>query len=237
MSQDYTINSFQGDHAGQTDLLNMEKNHECHRSFFSGASAPSNAVAGHPWFDTTQNLPKIRNDANSAWIAILTGTIYQKLWIYRNDTDDGWAIDATVTDRVLALKGGSGLYNVNGGVNAGETWANLKAHTHTGASHNHDIGNHVHQTYKDNGSSSHGQGYDSSGSLVTIPAGVITASGTHQHMLVGDQDSDENRMGDNYSANPASGSTDNETPGAGGGQSTADVRPAAAVGTLQYPDI
>lgn len=229
MSQDYNANSYQSDHAALTDLANMEKNHECHRSFFSGASAPSNALAGHPWFDTTQNLAKIRNDANDAWIAILTGTTSQKFWIYRNDTDDGWAIDAGVTDRVLSLKGGSGLYNVSGGGVAGETWANLKAHIHTGPSHSHS---HNHQWYDADDENDDDQTYNSGGSLVELTEGTVKANSAYDYIErafgIGPKP-----IGDSYTNNDATAGGTGNT----GAQSTADVRPAAAVGTLQYPDI
>lgn len=221
MSQDYTVNSFQTDHVAQTDMANIEKNLECLRSFFSGASAPSNAVAGHPWFDTAQNLPKIRNDANSAWLAVLTGTIYQKLWIYRNDSDDGWAIDASVTDRVISLKGGSGLYDRTGGGVAGETWANLKAHVHDGIEH-------THQWYDESSDTDDDKTYDSAGAEKDVGKGDVKAVGGKNHIQ--------------YSETTDNGPTDSYTKIVSGGdntgaQSTADVRPAAAVGTLQYPDI
>jgi len=228
MSQTYTANCFQSDHVGQTDLANIEANHECHRSFFSGASAPSNAIAGHPWFDTSKNLPKIRNDANNAWLAILTGTTNQKLWIYRNDTDDGWAIDASVTDRVIALKGGSGLYNRTGGGTAGESWANLKAHTHTGPSHNHS---HNHQWYDNQTKYYSDKTYLSNGSATNLLVG--DAKDSIESMIPRTYNSSFAPLADSYTDN------DSTSGGAGntGAQSTADVRPAAAVGTLQYPDI
>jgi hypothetical protein len=48
------------------------------------------------------------------------------LWVYRNTAMTGWAVKADVTDVVLAVKGGSESYNVNGGVSAsGSSWAEL----------------------------------------------------------------------------------------------------------------
>ena len=109
MGQTYTANCFVSSEAAQTNMANIEVNFATLRSGNSGASAPSNTEAGLYWFDTTKNRPKVRNDADSAWHALLTGDASQKFWIYRNTAMDGWVIDATVTDRVLALKGGSGL--------------------------------------------------------------------------------------------------------------------------------
>jgi hypothetical protein len=140
MSQTWTDNSFQADHAYDTDMANIEANLITLKSNFSGFSAPSNPAAGQNWFDTTQKLPRFRDQADSAWLAYLTGSADQKLWLYRNDSDDGWSIDATITDRVLALKGGAQAYNVAGGNVAG-TWtqpdhtlteAEMPAHDHGG---------------------------------------------------------------------------------------------------------
>jgi len=228
MSQDYTVNSYAADHVGQVNLANIEKNLECLRSFFSGDAAPSNTLKGHVWFDSTQNLPKIRNNANSAWLAILTGTTSQKLWIYRNDTDDGWAIDSGVTDRVLALKGGSDLYNANGGTNAGETWANLKAHVHTGSAHTHS---HNHQWYSAQGANDSDKTYNSGGSSTNLTSDS-TKSSSYVHIARSISTGDV-PLGDSYSKTDATAASSANT----GAQSTSDVRPAAAVGTLQYPDI
>lgn len=69
MSQDWTDDCFAGGHAAQTDLANMEKNFGCLKTGFSGASAPSNPLAGMWWLDTTNHLLKQRNEANDAWIS------------------------------------------------------------------------------------------------------------------------------------------------------------------------
>jgi hypothetical protein len=232
MTQDYTINSYQADHVGQTNLANMEKNLECLRSFFSGASAPSNLIEGHVWWDTSSGtelnpLPKIRGD-NSDWLAILTGDVDQKIWIYRNDIVDGWAIDTSVTDRVIALKGGSDLYDRTGGGVAGETWANLKAHVHTGPSHSHS---HNHKWYNYTDADHVDESFDSGGSDKNIQSGS-TKNSSYGHIARSTSDSD-GPLEDFWTNDDATaGGTANT-----GAQSTADVRPAAAVGTLQYPDI
>ena len=70
MSQTYTDNCYQSDHVAVTDVANMENNFAALKSSFSGAASPSNTVAGMWWFDTTNNLLKIRNEANSAWISV-----------------------------------------------------------------------------------------------------------------------------------------------------------------------
>lgn len=59
----------------------------------------------------------------------------------QNTAPTGWTIDVNHTDCVLALKGGSGKYNANGGTSAG-SWTHIHAggsHTHTGPSHTHEL--------------------------------------------------------------------------------------------------
>lgn len=70
MSQTYTDDCFSGPHVAQTDMANIENNFAALKSCFSGASAPSNTVAGMWWFDTTTNILKVRNEANSAWLSV-----------------------------------------------------------------------------------------------------------------------------------------------------------------------
>ena len=70
MAQDFTDDCFGTSHVGQTDLTNMKNNFACLKSCFSGTSAPSNPVAGMLWYDTTNNLLKLRNAANNAWLEI-----------------------------------------------------------------------------------------------------------------------------------------------------------------------
>lgn len=193
MAQNYTINSFQADHVGQSDLQNMENNFECLRSMFSGASAPSNAVAGMPWFDTAQNLFKIRNDANSAWYGVMCGDVNQKMLVYRNTAMDGWAIDSGVTDRVIAVKGGA-TYTTGGAV-AG-SWT-LPSHALTIA----EMPAHDHDAYYV----------------------AVAGAGNPAFMLATSRTLDTSTI-----------------QSVGGGNSHnhgATYRPAAAVCTIQYPDI
>jgi len=70
MAQNFTDDCFDASHVGQTDLGNIENNFACLKSSFSGTSAPSNPVAGMLWYDTTNNLLKLRNAANNAWLEI-----------------------------------------------------------------------------------------------------------------------------------------------------------------------
>ena len=64
------------------------------------------------------------------------------MWFYQNTAPMGWVIDSTPADAILAVKGGSAAYNVNGGMAAG-TWTH-PTHTHTGPSHTHTGPSHTH---------------------------------------------------------------------------------------------
>lgn len=71
MSQSYTSDCYAGGHVAQTDLQNIENNFAAVKSNFSGASAPSNPIAGMPWFDSSTGILKWRNTANNAFNSLL----------------------------------------------------------------------------------------------------------------------------------------------------------------------
>ena len=70
MAQDWTDDVFAGGHVAQTDLQNIENNFAAIKSAFSGAVTPADTVAGMWWYDTTANILKLRNEANSAWLSV-----------------------------------------------------------------------------------------------------------------------------------------------------------------------
>lgn len=70
MAQDWTDDCFDAGHVAQEDMANIEKNLLCLKGLFSGASAPSNPVAGLLWLDTTNHLLMMRNEANNAWLTV-----------------------------------------------------------------------------------------------------------------------------------------------------------------------
>lgn len=144
MSQDWNNNTYLSSDQITVNMQDIEDNFACLKSMFSGTSAPSDPVAGMTWFYTTNKIPKIRNNANDAWLGIMQGDASHKIWVYRNTAPDGWVVDSAVTDVILAIKGGAQAYNVSGGGLAGSwTWpsftlsaAELPPHTH-GAAANH----------------------------------------------------------------------------------------------------
>jgi len=211
MAQNWTDNVFQGDHVGQTDLQNMENNFACLKSLFSGASQPASMAACHPWFDTTKHVLKVRNDGDTAWYGLMHGDISQKLWIYRNAAMSGWAVDSGVSDKVLAIKGGSTY--TTGGATAG-TW--------TQPSHAHGVG-----TYA---GPNHSHSLNTGGAIQHYPNTPIAVYGGALYT-----------GSDGSGAVRALSTTDAKagavTGTSAGGATVATYRPAAAVGTLQYLDI
>ena len=76
MSQSFTDNVYVGTNVVLTNLGLANDNFAALKSSFSGASTPSNTIAGMWWFDTTTNILKIRNEANNAW---------QSVWNFANN--------------------------------------------------------------------------------------------------------------------------------------------------------
>jgi len=232
MSQTYTVNSYQADHSGQSDLQNMENNFESIRSSFSGATAPANLVAGHLWFDTSKLILKVRNNANSAWLGVMYGSTAYKVWVYANSAGDGWVLDSSLTDRVIAIKGGSQAYNTNGGAAAG-SWT-IAAHTHS-HTHSFSSGSHVHQWYDSTGvNSTTDNTYNSSGTSISI-SNTNKQYGKGIEIFTGDIDGGTCLSPDSYTSAVTTSGTTGSDATAGGGITT--FRPAAAVGTLQYPNV
>jgi len=134
MSQYWIDDTFAAGHVAQTDLQNIENNFAALKSSFSGAAAPANTVAGMIWFDTISgaNLKpvcKIRNGPDTAWYGLMHGDVSEKRLVYRDAAMDGYARDAGVTDKVIALKGGATY--VAGAATAGSwTLAGFTAHNH-----------------------------------------------------------------------------------------------------------
>lgn len=145
MSQNWTTDTFAAGHVAQTDLQNMENNFAVLKSCFSGAAAPADTVAFMLWGDTAQKVLKVRNNADDAWLGLMHGDTSEKRLAYRNAALEGYARDAGVTDKVIALKGGgtyvAGAATAGSWTLAGLTSVNESAHTHAGGSHTHALQN------------------------------------------------------------------------------------------------
>jgi hypothetical protein len=235
MSQSWTADSYRYDHVGTTDLQNMENNFAALKSMFSGAGAPSNAEAGMPWFDTGQSILKIRNAGNSAWLGVMYGDVNQKIPVYRNSAPDGWAIDSSVTDRIIALKGGTAAYNTNAGAVAG-TWSQ-GTHIHT-MTHNHTVPVHNHKySHKEGAPYYRHKTYDSGGSLIDPSLSTSQYGNIIQTTFAFDSFTSRDGLGDSYTANVSSTVSGSSAANVGANGTISTWRPAAAVCTLQYPDV
>lgn len=247
MSQDWSTNVV--DWSGvtaQATMNNIELMLATLRSNFSGSSAPANLVAGNLFYntDTGHEGLRARNAASDAWLAVLLGDASQKLWVYRNDACEGWDIDATVTDRVLAVKGGSNAYNANGGTTAG-TWTQPN-HTHAAGAHTHSVQVWVEEYWKSQGAAGSNRFADGAVMPAAVEDGPWKTIGT---ITAWDQSTKSTYTSpggggeygmeyvDTYIGNGVDGDTGAGSGNTGDGAPAATWRPAAAIGTLQYPDL
>lgn len=171
--------------------------------------------------DATYKAAFPTNPTFAADAIIMLGLSTTIAWFYVNAAPPGWkAYTAEGTDKVLAVAGGADLYNIDGGVEGGETWANLKAHTHTGNNHNH-------QWYNSQAAATVDTSWQSDGSSGQNVSGTSPKTGGVRGMNV-EVDIDF-PSSDMFTINGGTGTST-------GAQSTADVRPTAAVGKLWQLD-
>jgi hypothetical protein len=212
MAQTFTDNTYDGTHNAATDLENMEDNFAALKSSFSGTASPGSAVTGQLHMDTDNHVLKMYD---TAWRGLMHGDTSQKIWVYRNDAMDGWMVDSSVSDRVLAFKGGTTY--TTGGAGAG-SWTHGHADT---------FGDHNHQWYAYTSTSVTAKSYDSAGAPQNISTAVL-ASGPNYHIAGARNTGDYIILGSRYTAKSTSpGSVTDNTA----------WRPLASVGTLQYLDI
>jgi hypothetical protein len=226
MTQQWTDDVFASSHNAQTDLQNMENNFQTLKSLFSGSSAPANTVAGIPWFDTGKDLLRLRNAANGSWYGVMHADASQQIWVYRNDAMSGWVVVTSVTDKVLAIKGGSAAYNVTGGTPAG-TWqqpgyalstGELPTHGHNPSISENNSGGHSHNV------TGYGSTGDASGNLG--PSVVIDGASPRDYNV-------DSVGGHNHNVSVTESTVGNNEAHDHGSA----WRPAAAVGTLQRMDV
>jgi hypothetical protein len=157
----------------------------------------------------------------------------QGLWFYMASAPTGWTI-AAPSDCALAVRGGSGAYNVPGGSQVtGANWGN---HTHT-IYHSHTISNHQHEYYHYQGNTLSDQYYNASGALVNLVVGnrkydnvlcVLCAGGDYGMIVYSSYDPHTQYGG--------AGTTQGANTVNSGNQSTTNMRPPAAVGIIATKD-
>ena len=229
MTQTYTDNCFQSGNVGQTDLQNIENNFAAVKSNFSGTSAPPNAVPGMLWFDTdadtnNKGVQKLYNN-DGDWFGLLYGNSTHIMLVYRNTAIDGWAVSSAVTDKVVAIKGGSTY--TTGGATAG-SWTISGISTNNESSHTH---NHNHKSYNNTTSGAHDNAWDSGGN--TNDLGQETQKALAAFHLACSNSTGDYPVHDLWTNNDnTSGSAHSH-----GTSHTGTWRVAAAVCTMQYIDI
>ena len=220
MAQNWKTMSYASSNVAVTDLTNFETNFAVLRSNFLGTSAPSATDAGLLWFDSTNKLMKMRDSADTGWQGLMYGSVNTKIWAYLDSAPDGWVVDSGVTDKIIALEGGS-TYTTAGSTQGSWTMSGLSS---SSDSHNH-------QWYYFDGQ--WGWSYNSAGTLIRyydyVPAQweVNTYGWVVQAYYTG-------RVRDVYNPNLH---TEDVAHNHTGATYTSAWRPAAAVGVLLYPNI
>jgi hypothetical protein len=207
--QTFTDDCYSSGMEAPFSLQAFEDNLRSLKSSFSGLGAPSNTTPGMLWFDMSAGKAfKVWNKSATAWFGIMAADSAHKIWVYRNAAPEGWAIDASVTDVVLALKGGG--YGGTGGVTGG-TWvqpsmtldiSQIPYHNHGGGDHAHVI-----DAYSEQG-----------GGTPAVALGIIASP--------------------NWAAVIANSGAIIVPQGGGAAHNHgSSYRPAAAIGSLQYTNI
>lgn len=149
------------------------------------------------------------------------------MWMYLNAAPTGWKVSTTGGDSVLAISGGSGDYNVNGGnPDSAASWEVDGFTVAAEAAHTHTAANHVHQWYQHNASAHH-ESYASNGSEQTMAAsevaytGIKVSSGTDNVMNA-----------DQYTSSAGAAATGAGSSHTHGFSHDSSWRPSASVGKL-----
>jgi len=139
------------------------------RKHETGASEPSNLVAGMLWHDTNGAYLKVRKADNGSWLYVLLGTApctegqilatpaeinkacdlttnafftsggVRKILLYENVAPVGWTIQNTLDDKLVFVTKGSVAGGQTGGGVHSAGTWTQPNHTHTGPSHTHTL--------------------------------------------------------------------------------------------------
>jgi hypothetical protein len=209
MAQNYTNDPYSQSTVADTTLTAYENNDNCLKSSFSGAAYPSNTVAGQLHMRTGSHVGlRLRNAGNTAWMKVLEGDAEFQIPVYRNNTCEGWLINAASGDRVMVIRGGT-TYTA-GGTAAG-SWAISGLSVPTGGSHTH---------------------------TPTVGYALGDGGINDHYVLYWDQEENEtyvhNDGSPRHTHTVTNASSSHSHPSV---SSNATWRPAAYVFTLQYPDL
>ena len=215
MAQDWKTMSYASSNEAVCDLSKFEDNFAVLQGHFSGTGAPSASVQGQLWFDTDDKIMKIYN--GSAYKGLMYGSASAKIWVYLNSAPDGWIQDSSVTDKIVAVKGGS-TYTTAGTAQGSWTMSGLTSSTD---SHNHQW------FYMDG---QYGWSYDSNGDLIRYLDYAIESQ--KWGYIVQAYYSGQVRHYNNTNLY-----TEGQTHQHTGASYGSDWRPAGAVGILLYPNL
>jgi len=158
--------------------------------------------------DGTYNV-EFPTNGIAAHSVIMLGNSSTIIWMYLNAAPPGWKVLTTGGDTVLAVSGGTGDYNVNGGLaDTASSWQiDGFSHTHTGPSHTHT------GTFT---------GYGTGSSAGGVQSGYLQTdnSGNTWHTT----------------SAPATGAAGTGATAAGGANNDSTYRPKASVGKLYQLD-
>lgn len=217
MAQDwkYLPAAYDEDDAATCDLTAFMENFAVLQSHFSGTAAPSATYEGQLWFDTDDKIMKIYN--GSTYKGLMYGSADAKIWAYLNSAPDGWVYDSSITDRLMAVEGGTVYTSAASGQG---TWE-MTGLTSSTDSHNH-------QWYYMDGQ--YGWSYDVNGDLIRYLDGAIESQ--KWGYIVQAYYSGQVRHYNNTNLY-----TEGQTHQHTGATYTSTWRPAAAVGILVYPNL
>lgn len=161
----------------------------------------------HPDYDTS-----LFDSSKEDLLGIMFGGDAQRIWVYRNDTLDGWGISLKVTDVLIGIKSAvaGGIYETAGGIYG--SWSI-------------SIDTHNHQVLKATSvGTSDEKMYDSNGDEMDVPWVDVGASPVGYTFEV------EGAGVNGYSSQESWYTGKSETEQVG----IDEYRPEAAVGTIQY---
>jgi hypothetical protein len=211
------LNAILDDIKDGTEYLNLKY------QLFTGTTDPVTAANQGVHFvkdgsTTAEPWPHYGAESAGDVTRYLLGGAAFKIWVYANTAQEGWVIDTDdATDRVLAFKGGSDAYNANGGTNAG-TWTQPN-HVHTFTLTTTELPAHVHQMREGDGDLCEYPTVGGASEMSGLPA-----------------DDPEWTYSSKAALNTASAGTGSQ--GSVDNGATANTyRPAAAIGTMQFPDV